>query len=135
MISKHDIEAALKLIDEGEIKAVGYRVLLFPLQTREGMEKAEADKYETLAAMGFQTETNDQKEREDKGNYYHIVLGLGESTYQDERLGRDPWIKPGDIAVTERYGGVAVEWPPGSGQNLRFINDENILGKMETKHV
>jgi len=129
-ISKQDIEDALNLIDQGQPEAVGYRVMVHPLKTRKGLEGVEIEEFKHLAKTNFITQTDDHKEKVDKGTFYGIVLDVGNFAYSTEALGRAPWVEAGNVVITERYAGIEIEWPPGSGDKVRFINDESILGRM-----
>ncbi len=129
-ISKNDIKEALKLIDEGTPEPVGYRVMAKPLKTREGLEGVEMSEFQNLAKSGFVAQTDTEKERKDKGTFYSIALDVGNMAYKTELLGGSPWIEPGNVIIHERYAGVEVEWPPGSGEKIRFMNDESVMGRM-----
>lgn len=133
MITKEDIENARELIAHGTPKAVGYRIMIKPIEAVTKMERAEQQKFKTLSDSGFEVKTEHQKERESKGTHHGIVVNVGDYAYKAADLGAEPWINEGDIVIFDRYAGVEIELPPGSGDKYRFTNDESILGKMEAK--
>ena len=45
--------------------------------------------------------------------------------------GRENWCDDGDLVIFARYEGKEIEHPPGSGAIYRFMNDEDIYGKVE----
>ena len=122
-----------KKIDTGTIKARGYRVLIDPIDVTVGLEAAQADKFQTLASAGFVTKSNDQKEREDRGSNYGVVLDIGPDAYKNMRRDIDaaPWCKIGDVVMFRRYEGARIEFPPGSSEYVIFINDEDVFGSIE----
>jgi co-chaperonin GroES (HSP10) len=130
MITEED---ARDLIAHGTPKAAGYRIMIKPIEAVTELEKAEKAKYATLSKAGFEVKTEDQKERESKGTHHGIVVNVGDYAYKAKDLGGEPWIKEGDVVIFDRYCGVEIELPPGSGEKYRFTNDESILGKMEAK--
>jgi co-chaperonin GroES (HSP10) len=135
MVTPEDIDKARDLIANGQPQAVGYRILIKPIEASTGMEVSLKEKYPTLGASDFQAKTDEQKERESKGTHHGLVVDVGPAAYKSELLGGEPWAKPGDVVMFDRYAGVEMELPPGSGDKYRFVNDESVLGKMETKNV
>ena len=135
MISKEALDEARDLIANGTPEAVGYRILIKPIEAVTKMEVSEEQKYETLGKKGFEVKTENQKERESKGTFHGVIVHIGDYAYKTEQLGGSPWIKEGDVVLFDRYAGVEMDLPPGSGDKYRFVNDESILGKMVTKNV
>ena len=133
-ISQADIDKARDLIAHGTPEAVGYRILIKPIDASTGMEVAEMGEYEELAKLGFDTKTNDQAERETKGSQHWILAHAGPGAFKGD-LGKleCEWPDIGDVLIFDRYAGVEMELPPGSGDKFRFTNDESILGKMVAK--
>lgn len=133
-ISQADIDKARDLIAHGTPEAVGYRILIKPIDASTGMEAAEMKNYEELAKLGFDTKTNDQAERESKGTQHGILAHAGPGAFKGD-LGKMEcsWPNEGDVIIFDRYTGVEMELPPGSGNKFRFTNDESILGKMVAK--
>ncbi len=129
-ITEDDIAAAKDRIATGNPSAVGYRLLVYPIMVEEGLEAAEAVKFEKLKNIGFITKTSGEAERQSKGSHYGILLDIGDFAWATEMLGKKPWVSEGDTLVFGRYAGVDIEMPPGSGQILRFMSDENVLGRM-----
>lgn len=125
--TKEQIEAAHKLASTGTPEAVGYRLLIWPLESTKYMEAKEMEKFPLLAAQGMEVKTEHQKEREDKGTTYGIVCGIGPTAF--DRLG-EPWVKLGDVIVFAHYAGSRVEMPLGSGDWYHFMNDEDLRGRM-----
>lgn len=125
------LEEARNLIANGCPEAVGYRLMIKPIEATTGLEVSEKTKYETLASVGFETKTKEQKEREDRGSHHGILVSKGGYAFKAAALGGEDWAEEGDILIFDRYSGVQVELPPGSGQMYRFVNDESILGRMK----
>jgi len=121
------IEEAYELIAKGTPEARGYRIIVKPLDAVEHLESKEAERFPTLAASGFKAKTAEQQERETRGSDHGIVISVGETAY--DRLGKD-WCKVGDVIIFHRYAGKRIELPPGSGEFLQFINDEDVFGAM-----
>ena len=83
-----------------------------------------------LASRGFVTKTPEQADRESRGTHHGIVCSVGSEAYKAKGLGDKLWLKEGEVAIFDRYAGVEMELPPGSGEMYRFTNDESILGAM-----
>lgn len=135
MASEEELSKARDLIANGAPEAVGYRILIKPIEAVTTLEASEEQKYETLGKAGFEVKTENQKERESKGTYHGLVVHVGDFAYKTEQLGGKPWIAVGDVILFDRYAGVEMDLPPGSGDKHRFVNDESVLGKMVTKNV
>jgi co-chaperonin GroES (HSP10) len=135
MVSEEDLDRARDLIANGAPEAVGYRILIKPIEAVSEMEVSQKEKYPTLAKSDFQSKTDNQKERESKGTFHGLVVHVGDFAYKTEQLGGKPWIVVGDVVLFDRYAGVEMDLPPGSGEKYRFVNDESVLGKMVTKNV
>jgi co-chaperonin GroES (HSP10) len=131
MISKEHIDKARDLVANGTPEAVGYRVLIKPLDAVTTLEKAEMEKFEALASLGFVTKTSHQADRESKGTHHGILVHIGPGGFKGDlaKFG-DVWPKVGDVVILDRYTGTELELPPGSGDKYRFANDEAILGVM-----
>ena len=126
-------ESARKLMSAGTTVAVGYRILVKTIGAVSELEDFEKEKFKTLASAKFEVKTAEQKEREDNGTQYGIAVSVGRGAFQAPALGGENWIEEGDVVVFDRYAGVLMELPPGSGKKFRLMNDESILAKMETK--
>ena len=130
-ISQDDIDKARDLIAHGTQQAVGYRILIKPIDANTGMEAAEMEQFETLAKLDFKSKTNDQAGRESKGTQHGILVHIGPGAFKGDLAKMEcEWPKVGDVIIFDRYTGVEMELPPGSGNKFRFTNDESILGKM-----
>jgi len=130
-ITDEMIEEARKTIAKGEPQAVGYRLAMYTIDATDGLEESQVEQFETLASKGFTTKTKDQQERESRGSHYGILLSMGDHVFAGDLGGVDVWgIEEGDLLIFDRYAGVQIEMPPGSGQMIRFTNDESVLGKM-----
>lgn len=126
-LAQRVIGAAREMIAKGMIQAAGYRVLVKPVEAVKTLEQAEAERYETLAKEGFEVKTDQQKEREERGENHGIVLSIGPVAF--ERMGgRAAWCDEGDVVVFSRYAGTRVEHPPASGVFYQLMNDEDIFG-------
>ena len=135
-ISQEDIDKARDLITHGDQQAVGYRILIKPIDALTGLEGAEMAQFETLAAIDFETKTNVEADRQSKGTQHGILVHVGPGAFKGDlaKMGCE-WPKEGDVIIFDRYTGVEMELPPGSGDKFRFTNDESILGKMVNKNA
>ena len=127
-INEKDVERARELIANGNPEAAGYRLMIKPIDAVIGLEKVETEKYATLAKSGFEVKTSEQKDRESKGTHHGILVHMGKTAFKE--LGGE-WVREGDVVIFDRYAGVEIELPPGSGEKYRFTNDESILGVMK----
>ena len=135
-ISQEDIDKARDLIAYGDPEAVGYRILIKPIDAVTQMEMSEQAAMPTLSNAGFITKTDDQADRESKGTQHGILVHVGPGGFKGD-LGKMEceWPQEGEVIIFDRYTGVEMELPPGSGDKYRFTNDESILGKMVNKNV
>lgn len=132
-ITDQMIEDAKELIANGQAKPVGYRILVKSLEIDTGMASGLKELAPTLAGLDFQDKSEEEAKRQTKGTYFGIVVAIGEQAYSSEHLGVEPWVEVGDVSISERYAGVTIELPPGSGNNFQIMNDENIIGVMTPK--
>ena len=109
----------------------GYRIAVYPLPVDVRMKAAEADKFGTLAAAGFVDKTENQAEREEKGQHFGILCHVGSGAFKGDYGIRDNLPKEGDVIVFNKYAGLNQEFPPGSGDIYHFCNDEDILSQYE----
>jgi len=109
--------------------------MIKPIEATTGLEQAEKSEFSVLAKAGFEVKTEDQKKKESFGTHHGILISKGDYAFKAEALGGEDWLQEGDVVIFDRYTGVEVELPPGSGEKYRFTNDESILGKMEAKNV
>lgn len=121
--------AARDLMGAGMLQAVGYRVLIKPVEGTMELEEAEAAVAPHLASEGFQVKSGAEKKREERGENYGIVIHLGPVAF-DRMGGRAAWCDEGDVVVFSRYAGTRVEHPRGSGTFYQLMNDEDIFGKV-----
>ena len=129
------IDKARDLIASGTPEAVGYRILVKPLDAVTEMAASQMEQFPTLAAADFQDKTGDQADRESKGTHHGILAHIGPGAFKGdlEKFGCE-WPKVGDVVILDRYTGTEMELPPGSGDKYRFANDEAILGIMAVKN-
>lgn len=127
------LEKAETLLATGVSKAVGYRLRVRVLAVGTAMEAAEMAKFKTLANANFETKTKAKAEILSKGSNYGILVSKGDFSFKTSQLGGKDWVNEGDLLIFDRYAGVDIEEPPGSGEIYRYMNDESILGKMEAK--
>ncbi len=139
-ITDEMVAQARDLIANGDPEARGYRILIYPLDATTGMEESQKKEFGELASkmgndgvVGFTTKTTEQADRESRGSHHGIVCSIGDECYKAKGLGDKPWLKVGEVAIFDRYTGVEVELPPGSGEMFRFTNDETTLGAMVSK--
>jgi co-chaperonin GroES (HSP10) len=132
MINEKVIGEARDLIANGTPEAVGYRILIKPIDAVTTMESSESSQFETLSKLNFETKTEDQADRESKGTHHGILVHAGPGAFKGdlEKFGCE-WPKVGDVVILDRYTGTELELPPGSGDKYRFANDEAILGIMK----
>lgn len=97
-------------------KPVGYRVLI------EIPRKEETSKGGILLP-------EDMRKKDEMGSDTGIVRKIGSLCYQDDRLGKTPWVKEGDEVYYIRYAGIAIKC---KDKLYRFINDEDIYGLVES---
>ncbi len=145
-ISEDDIKQARDLIAHGTPEAVGYKILIKPIDSVTTLSNAQSNKFETLAKAGFQDKTDEQAERESIGTQHGILIHIGPGAFsflgpneadtgqplskrETNRIAR-LFPKEGDVVIFDRYCGVEMELPPGSGDMYRFANDEALLGRM-----
>ena len=135
-ITEEMIAAAEAKIATGTPEAVGYRLMVKPLQVTTEMSDTLKEKYPTLAgAVGtdgkkFEDKTAQETQRQNKGTNYALVANLGEHCFKTAILGGKNWVEEGEIAIIDRYAGAEIEIPYGSKNMYRFTNDESILGRV-----
>ena len=135
-ISEDDIEKARVLIAHGTPEAVGYKILIKPIDAVNSMSSAESEKFETLAKAGFVDKTDEQSDRLSKGTQHGILAHIGPGAFKGdvEKICK-LFPKEGEVVIFDRYCGVEMELPPGSGDKYRFANDEALLGRMVKANV
>ena len=126
-ITPEMVKEARQLVENGTLTAAGYRVVIYPLEVNIGMDEALASSAPTLAAKGMQMKTMEQKDREDRGADYGVVIHVGDYAYH--KLG-GKWVEPGDVVSFQKYAGTRLEYPPSSGKFFIIVNDEDIYGKI-----
>lgn len=124
---KDMIKRAKEIYDTYEPDAVGYRLLVKPLEVDTGMKKGEAAIAPTLAEKGFAVTTNDQAKRETKGSDVGILISVGPIAFKASIFHGEVLAEVGDVVVFHRYAGKEIEIPPGSGNTFRAINDEDLF--------
>lgn len=130
-ITDEMLEAARMTVAHGKPEAIGYRVLLKPLEVSQEIEEAMKAEFEHLAKAGFEAKSKQQALREAKGTSFSIVAHVGSWAFNANALGGpNHWAQEGDVVITDKYPGSEVEVPPGSGDMYRLVNDEAILGRM-----
>ena len=112
--------------------ASGYRIAIYPLPVDKRMRAAEANKFTTLAAAGFEDKTDTQAEREERGQHFGILCHVGSGAFQGDYGVGEEVPKEGDVIVFNKYAGLRQEFPPNSGDFYHFCNDEDILSHYET---
>jgi len=123
------LDATRALIATGMIQAVGYRVVIKPVDVSLELEQAEAEVAPTLAEAGFEVKSEAQRQREEHGENHGVVIHIGPTAF-DRLGGQAHWFSEGDTVIFSRYAGTAVEHPPGSGNKYQIMNDEDIFGKI-----
>ena len=131
-ISNEQLESVRDQLADANPVAVGYRLMVLPIPARKGMESAEAAEYSELAKAGFEVKSNQQEAKETHGSDVGILVHAGKDAYNIGNLALgDPWAAEGDVVIFPRYCGAIVEVPPGSGQKMHFMTDDDLLGKYE----
>ena len=131
-ITEERMNNARDLIANGTPEAVGYRILIKPIDASIAMAEAQMEQFPTLAAKDFQDKTEDQADRESKGTHYGILAHIGPGSFKGDLEKFDcEWPEVGDVVILDRYTGTELEIPPGSGDKYRYANDEAILGVMK----
>lgn len=113
------------LLANGNLYPVGYRICIKPIEGTTGMEGGQAEQFTELAKLDFQTKTDMQAQKEERGEDRGIVMGIGPEAFARNA---EPWCKEGDLVVFRRYSGTYVEHPKGTGHCYYLINDEDIFG-------
>jgi hypothetical protein len=130
-ISEDDINQARDLIANGTPEAVGYKILIKPIDASTSMSQAESEQFETLAKAGFVDKTDEQTDRLSKGTQHGILAHIGPGAFVGGTWDNCKLMpKEGEIVIFDRYCGVEMELPPGSGDKYRYANDEALLGRM-----
>ena len=134
--SDKEIESICDQLADATPQAVGYRLMVKPIPAREGMEAAEERQFETLNRIAREkgtkvaTKSDSQQARETHGSDIGVVVHVGPDAYSMGNLkGCDPWVKEGDVVIFKRYCGYCTELPPGSGNKIHFMSDDDIEGK------
>ena len=117
-----------QLLATGVLVPAGYRICISPIDIDTGLEGAQADLLPTLAELDFQTKTDMQAQKEERGEDRGIVVGIGPEAFARNA---EPWCKIGDLVVFRRYSGTYIEHPKGTGNQYYIINDEDIFGVIE----
>ena len=124
------LATAKNTVAHGDPEAVGYRVLIKPIEATKGLTPAEQARFKALAEIGFENKSDKEKQRVDRGSNFGIIVSIGEHAFMAKSLGGKKWVEEGDIAIIDRYSGAEIESPPGSENMYRFANDESVLGCM-----
>lgn len=127
--SDEDIQNAQDLVAGGNLKAIGYRLIVKPLPSDDGLKAGQKEIAPTLAASGFKLQSDMQTERETKGSDVGILCDVGSLAWSGDIGKQGPWAEEGDVVVFHRYAGKELELPPGSGDFYRGINDEDLFAK------
>lgn len=133
-ITEEMIDQARDLITNGNPKAVGYRLMIKPIEAKTTMEISQKEQFPTLASKDFQDKTEEQAGRLSKGTHHGILVSKGDYAFKAAILGGEDWVQEGAVLIFDRYAGVEIELPPGSGEIYRFTHDESILGEMEARN-
>lgn len=131
--TEEQIKSALDAVNTLLPFAVGYRLTIKPLPWTSNLKAGEAEKYEALAKAGFVAQSEAQTEREERGSHVGIICHVGDGAYTGATFADKKWVKEGDVVVFNRYAGLRVDMPPGSGDFYHFCNDEDILGNYGVK--
>lgn len=129
-VTEEMINDARKLIATNPMDCVGYRLLIKTIGAISGLEEFEKEQFPTLAKGGFQAKSDGQKDKEDRGDQYGIVVSCGAGAFKSAALGGVNWVNEGDIVFFDRYAGVSINVPPGSKDIYRLMNDESLLGRI-----
>lgn len=130
-VTDNILQRAKAIIGTKPVRAAGYRLKVFLMDADKGLSAGEAESAPTLAKMGFETKTNNQKAREDRGTDIALIVDVGPVAYTGEITGNQAWVKAGQVIRMLRYTGHQYEEPPGSGKRYGLINDEDVLGYYE----
>ena len=122
-ITEEMIAEARDLIAFGSPKAEGYRLMVKPIEAVTGLEMSEQTANPELAKLGFEVKTEDQKNKESIGTHHCILASKGDYAFKAAALGGEDWVEEGDVLIFDRYAGVEVELPPGSGEKYRITKD------------
>lgn len=128
-VTQDVIQKAKSVIASSPVRAAGYRIKVLLLDVDKGLSAGEAEIAPTLAKLGFESKSDNQKKREDKGTDMALIVDIGEAAWcNTAMLGDKPWAKEGQVIRIARYAGHSFEEPPGSGNRYALLNDEDIYG-------
>ncbi len=78
-------DAARELIATGMLQAVGYRVVVKPIESVKTLEAAEVEVAPTLAEAGFEVKSEQVRQREEHVENHGVIIHLGPTAFY--RLG------------------------------------------------
>ena len=105
-VTNEMLDAAKNAVAHGDPEAVGYRVLIKPLEATLGLTPAEQARFEELAKIGFENKSDKEKGRIDRGSNFGIVVSIGDYAFKAAALGKENWVEEGDIVIVDRYAGA-----------------------------
>ena len=108
-----------------------YHVVIKPLPVSAEMDAALEKQYPTLASAGAVTRSNNQTEREERGQHIGLLCHVGEGAFKGTLNCENP-PAAGDVVIFNKYAGLRQEFPPGTGDMYIFCNDEDIVGRYKT---
>lgn len=114
-----------ELLAIGKLQPVGYRICIKPIELDTGMGEAQKELLPTLAELDFQTKTEQEAKKQNRGEDRGIVMGIGPEAFNRNAM---PWCEIGQMVVFRRYSGTYVEHPQGTGNFYYLVNDEDVFG-------
>ena len=108
--------------EDEEMRAVGHRIIVKLLD----MEETIGNEVKFVVAKDDAT-----RRREELGQQIGIIVSMGPSAFDGMAI-KDAGIKEGDKVIFKRYDGVHIETVD---EDYRFINDDDIYGKIAKKEV
>jgi len=131
-ITDEQVNSIRQQLGKAQITAVGYRLMVKPINATRGMEGVETENMPELAKAGFITKSDDEASRQTKGSDVGLIVNAGPNCYAVGMLKDcEPWAAEGDVVIFPRYAGHSCELPPGSGNYYQFMADDDLVGKYE----
>ena len=123
-------KAARELVSTGMLMPIGYRVMVKVVEVIKTLEVAQAEEFPTLAERKFESKSENEKNRQERGEQHGVMIAMGKVAFN--RLGgRENWCDVGDVITFSRNMGQSVEHPPGSNNYYQIFNDEDCFGRIE----
>lgn len=105
-----------------DIKPVGHRLLL---KTETVVQE------KNIGGQKLILMSDKEQKRQEGGNICHEVVAVGPDAFKHESFNGQVWCEVGDIIITSQYPGQKIKF---NGFNAWFINDDDVLAKLEKEN-